>query len=109
MLDQDGRLRHGPTRSRVLVSIGWSRPTFLLRIAEPAAECRVVHDDRLRALGTGGDEANLDADLLREEVDIPTRICRKGTHLGHAQRRALPAWQRRVDRFNASQILRNCG
>ena len=53
-------------------------------IAEPATESGVVHDDCLRTLGAGGDEADLDADLFGEKVDVTTRVGRKGTHLGHA-------------------------
>lgn len=33
-------------------------------IPQPAAESRVVHDDRLRSFRTGRNETNLDADLF---------------------------------------------
>lgn len=48
--------------------------TFSFAIAEPATKSRVVHDDRLRALGAGGDEADLDADLFGEKVDVATSV-----------------------------------
>src|SRR5215208_6671222 len=94
--------------SRVSPSIGSSRLTLLFTNAEPAAESRIVHDDGLRALGAGGDEAYFDADLFGQKIDIAASVGGKGIHLRHSKCRTAPARQRCVDRLDAPQVLRNC-
>src|SRR6185295_13850074 len=61
--------------------------TSSFTIAEPTAERRILHDDRLHALGTSRHKADLDADLFRKKVDVTTRVGGKGSHLRHAERR----------------------
>ncbi len=69
-----------------------------------------MHDDRLRSFGAGGDKPYLDANLLRQKVrHSDARWWEGNSSPSFPTVELFQPGKRRVDRFDATQVLRDCG
>ena len=74
-------------------------------VVEPFAKRRVADEDGLRAFRAGRNEADANADLVREEINVIAGGGGQSVHLGNAFGGSLPPRKGFLCRLDAAQIL----